>query len=54
MMENSALSESKELAMEAHYLSEQEVVLLMMFRVISVQRKKDVLRVLEVFTQSLE
>ena len=51
MMENSGVSESQVQVVDASCLSDQEVMLLTMFRSISHQRQKDVLRLLEVFTQ---
>ncbi|VVN75087.1 hypothetical protein [Pseudomonas fluorescens] len=52
MMENSGVSESPAQVADANCLSDQEVMLLAMFRSISHQRQKDVLRLLEVFTQA--
>lgn len=52
MMENRGVSESQVQAVDADCLSDQEVMLLAMFRSISHQRQKDVLRLLEVFTQA--
>lgn len=52
MMENSGVSESQAQVSDANCLSDQEVMLLAMFRSISHQRQKDVLRLLEVFTQA--
>lgn len=52
MMENSGVSENQEQVADANCLSDQEVILLAMFRSISHQRQKDVLRLLEVFTQA--
>ncbi|NWE20212.1 hypothetical protein [Pseudomonas sp. P7548] len=54
MMENSGVSESEVSVVDADCLSEQEVMLLAMFRSISHQRQKDVLRLLEIFTQAPE
>jgi len=54
MMENSGVSENQVSVVDANCLSDQEVMLLAMFRAISVQRQKDVLRLLEVFTQAPE
>lgn len=54
MMENSGVSESKVSVVDANCLSDQEVMLLAMFRTISLQRQKDLLRLLEVFTQAPE
>ncbi|MBS7843705.1 hypothetical protein KFF47_13045 [Pseudomonas fluorescens] len=52
MMENSGVSESQAQVADANSLSDQEVMLLAMFRSISHQRQKDVLRLLEAFTQA--
>ena len=54
MMENSGLSESQVSVVDANCLNDQEMMLLRMFRAISAQRQKDVLRLLEVFTQAPE
>lgn len=54
MIENSGMSESQVSVVDANCLSDQEVMLLGMFRAISAQRQKDVLRLLEVFTQAPE
>ena len=54
MMENSGVSESQVQVVDANCLSDQEAMLLTMFRLISPQRQKDVLRLLEVFTQAPE
>jgi len=54
MMENSGVSETKVQIVDATCLSDQEVMLLAMFRLISHQRQKDVLRLLEVFTEAPE
>lgn len=54
MMENSGVSESQVQVVDANCLSDQEVMLLAMFRSISHQCQKDVLRLLEVFTQAPE
>lgn len=54
MMENSGVSENQVSVVDANCLSDQEVMLLAMFRAISAQRQKDVLRLLEVFTQAPE
>jgi hypothetical protein len=54
MMENSGVSESEVLVVDANCLSDQEVIMLGLFRAISAQRQKDVLRLLEVFTQAPE
>lgn len=54
MMENSGVSESQVQVVDANCLSDQEVMLLALFRSISHQRQKDVLRLLKVFTQAPE
>jgi len=54
MMENSGVSGKQVSVVDANGLSEREVMLLAMFRAISHQRQKDVLRLLEVFTQASE
>jgi len=54
MMENSGVSESQVQVVDANCLTDQEVMLLIMFRSISPQRQKDVLRLLEVFAQAPE
>ncbi|MBK3458864.1 hypothetical protein [Pseudomonas haemolytica] len=54
MMENSGVSEKQVTVVDSTDLSDQEVTLLAMFRAISHQRQKDVLRLLEVFTQASE
>ena len=54
MMENSGVSEGEVQVVDANGLSDQEVMLLAMFRAISHQRQKDVLRLLEVFNQAPE
>lgn len=54
MMENSGVSESQVQVVDANCISDQEAMLLTMFRSISPQRQKDVLRLLEVFTQAPE
>lgn len=54
MMENSGVSESQVSVVDANCLSDQELMLLAMFRAISPQRQKDLLRLLEVFTQAPE
>ena len=54
MMENSGVSENRVQVVDVNCLSDQEVMLLAMFRVISAQRKSDVLRLIEVFTQAPE
>lgn len=54
MMENSGVTEGQVQVVDASCLSDQELMLLAMFRSISHQRQKDVLRLLEVFTQAPE
>lgn len=54
MMENSSVSESQVPVVDSNCLSDQEVMLLVMFRSISHQRQKDVLRLLEVFSHAPE
>lgn len=54
MMENSGVSENQVQVVDAECLSDQEMMLLVMFRAISAQRQKDVLRSLEVFSQLQE
>lgn len=54
MMENSGVSENQALVEGAKCLSDQEVRLLIMFRMINVSRQRDILRILEVFTQLSE
>lgn len=54
MMENSGVSEMQVSVVDASGLSEREVMLLAMFRAISPQRQRDLLRLLEVFTSAPE
>lgn len=54
MMENSGVTESQVQVVDANCLSDQDMMLLAMFRSISLQRQKDLLRLLEVFTQAPE
>ena len=54
MMENSGVLEKQVSVVDANGLSEREMMLLAMFRAISHQRQKDVLRLLEVFAQAPE
>ncbi|CRL97482.1 hypothetical protein [Pseudomonas sp. 28 E 9] len=54
MMENSVVSENKVAAADSNCLSDLEVRLLVMFRIVSTQRQLDILRLLEVFTQATE
>lgn len=51
MMENSGVSVNKELLDSTCSLSDQELTLVMMFRVINKQRQQDILRILEVFNK---
>lgn len=50
MMGNNSVSDNKASAVDPNCLSEREVMLLALFRVVSVQRQNDVMRLLEVFT----
>ena len=50
MMENSGVSESQVQVVDANCLSDQELMLVAMFRAINAQRQKDLLRLLEVFS----
>ena len=50
MMENSCVSNNQASVIDPTCLSEKEVMLLAMFRVISAQRQNDVIRILEAFT----
>lgn len=54
MMENSGVSESQVKVVDANCLSDQELMLLAVFRIISAQRKSDVLRLIEAFAQAPE
>lgn len=54
MMENSGVSESQVSVVDTNCLSDQEMMLLVMFRLISSQQQRDVLRLLEVFVQVRE
>lgn len=54
MMESSGVSESQVSVVDSTCLSDQEVMLLAMFRAISAQRQLDVLRLLEVFAHATE
>lgn len=54
MIENSGMSESQVSVVDANCLSDQELILLVMFRALCAQRKKDVLRLVEVFMQATE
>lgn len=53
-MENSGVSESKVPVVDANCLSDQEVMLLAMFRSMPAQRQLDVLRIFEVFAEISE
>lgn len=50
MMENSGVSENQVQVVDANCLSDQELMLVAMFRVINAQCQKDLLRLLEVFS----
>lgn len=52
MMGNNSVSNSQSSAVKPDCLSEQEVILLGLFRAISAQRQNDVMRLLEVFAQA--
>lgn len=54
MMENSGVSESQAQVAYANSLSDQEVMLLAMFRTMTAQRQTDVLRIFEVFAKNSE
>lgn len=54
MMENSDVSESQVSVVDANCLSDQEVMLLAIFRSMTVQRQMDVLRIFEVFAKISE
>lgn len=54
MMENSGLSKSQPSVADGNNLSDQEMILLVMFRAISTQRQSDVLRLLEVLALTTE
>lgn len=54
MMGNNSVSNNQSLAVSSDCLSEQEVMLLALFRAISAQQQIDVMRLLEVFTQDSE
>ncbi|MGY2142235.1 hypothetical protein ACW9I5_06080 [Pseudomonas azotoformans] len=54
MMENSGVSKSQAPVVDVNCLSDQEVMLLAMFRAISADRKLDLLRLLEVFVLTTE
>lgn len=54
MMGNNSVSNSQSSAVLLDRLSEQEVILLALFRAISAQQQNDVMRLLEVFAQAPE
>ena len=54
MMGNNSVSNSQSSAVHSDRLSEQEVILLAVFRSISAQQQNDVMRLLEVFAQAPE
>ncbi|WP_185753833.1 hypothetical protein [Pseudomonas marginalis] len=54
MMENSGASENQVATLDANGLNDQELMLLAMFRAISLQRQNDVLRLLRIFMQVSE
>lgn len=54
MMGNNSVSNNQSSVVNADCLSEQEVMLLVLFRAISAQQQNDVMRLLEVFTQAPE
>lgn len=54
MMGNNSVSSNQSSVVNSDCLSEQEVMLLALFRAISVQRQNDVMRLLEVFLQAPE
>ena len=54
MMGNNSVSNSQSSVVNSDCLSEQEVMLLALFRAISAQQQNDVMRLLEVFTQTTE
>ena len=49
MMESNGVAESKILVVDTSPLSDREIMLLTMFRMISTQQQRDVMRLLEVF-----
>lgn len=49
MKENNGMAESKSLVADTSPFSDREVMLLTMFRMISTQQQRDVMRLLEVF-----
>lgn len=54
MMGNNSVSNNQSAGVDPNCLSEQEVILLALFRVINAQQQSDVMRLLEVFTQAPE
>lgn len=54
MMENSGVSECQASVVDANCLSDQELLLLAMFRSMTAQRQTDVLRIFEVFAKKSE
>jgi len=54
MKENSGLSEAQMTLLDMNCLSDQEVKLLRMFRVVNVQKRVDILRIIEVFMLGAE
>lgn len=54
MMGNNYVSNNQSSVVDSNCLSEREVILLALFRVISAQQQNDVIRLLEVLTQSSE
>lgn len=54
MMGNNSVSNNQSSVVNSDCLSEQEVMLLALFRAISVKRQSDVMRLLEVFLQAPE
>lgn len=54
MSENSGVSESQVSVADVSCLNDQEVILLAMFRSMTVQRQMDVLRIFEVFAKNSE
>ncbi len=54
MMGNNSVSNNQSSAVNSDCLSEQEVMLLALFRLISAEHKSDVMRLLEVLAQTSE
>lgn len=54
MMENSGVSECQASVVNVNCLTDQEVMLLAMFRSMTAQRQMDVLRIFEVFAKNSE